>query len=127
MTAPERAAPAAPNSRARLVDAVCGGLLLVAFLAFTALTALFLPLGFAMASDPCAYEDCSSEGHAVAAMITLWIGSALGAATASVGYGAALARRRSTLLWPFLGFAVVVVSIIIGVALASPVREVVSP
>lgn len=122
MTAPERAAPAALNSRARLVDAVCGGLLLVAFLAFTALTAMFLPLGFAMASDPCAYENCSSQGHPGAAMITLWIGSALAVGTASIGYGTALARRRSTLLWPFLGFSVVVVSILIGVALASPIR-----
>ncbi|RPA59530.1 hypothetical protein EF294_13780 [Gordonia oryzae] len=74
-----------------------------------------------MASDPCAYQDCRSEGDAGLGVKILVIGVVGGGVVALLGYLWAIrSRRRVVELMPLGGLAITSTSVVLGALAVAP-------
>ncbi|KXO99998.1 Uncharacterised protein (plasmid) [Tsukamurella tyrosinosolvens] len=105
-----------------VAEPLFGGLLLCVLGVANLFAVVWAGLAFAMASDPCAWEDCASTGLPRLGIAVAYSGAGVGALVALVGYGRAFDDRRITFIWPIIGFAFTVVGWLIGAWLAAPVR-----
>ncbi|TWS26008.1 hypothetical protein FK268_01790 [Tsukamurella sputi] len=104
-----------------VLDPILGALLLCALGVADLIAILWASLAFAMASDPCAWGDCASTGWPRVGIAVATGSAGLGVLIALVGYGRALDEGRTTIGWPFVGFAFTVVGWKVGAWLAAPV------
>jgi len=104
-----------------VLDPIIGGLLLCVLGVADLFAILWASLGFAMASDPCAWNDCASTGWPGVGIAIAVGGAGLGGLIALVGYCRALDDGRTTIGWPFVGLAFTVVGWKVGAWLAAPI------